>query len=64
MAPQPRWNPRWPGAIHHSEAGSQYTSFASTTHLLEAGIDASIGTLVDALDHALMEFQIGLYKRS
>ncbi|MFF2977434.1 IS3 family transposase [Streptomyces albidoflavus] len=55
-------NPAGPGLIHHSDAGSQYTSFASTAHLLEAGIDASIGTVGDALDNALMESQIGLYK--
>jgi putative transposase len=41
---------------------AQYTSFRFTTHLLAAGIDASIGTVGDALDNALMESQIGLYK--
>ncbi|MGA4980443.1 IS3 family transposase, partial [Streptomyces cinereoruber] len=55
-------NPAGPGLIHHSDAGSQYTSFAFTAHLLEAGIDASIDTVGDALDNALMESQIGLYK--
>jgi putative transposase len=50
------------GLIHHSDAGSQYTSFAFTAHLLEAGLDASIGTVGDALDNALMESTIGLYK--
>ncbi|AXI84566.1 IS3 family transposase [Streptomyces sp. ETH9427] len=50
------------GLVHHSDAGSQYTSFAFTAHLIEAGIDASIGTVGDALDNALMESQIGLYK--
>ncbi|MFG2324788.1 integrase core domain-containing protein [Streptomyces sp. NPDC048568] len=30
--------------------------------MLEAGIDASIGTVGDALDNALMESQIGLFK--
>jgi putative transposase len=34
----------------------------SRSHLLEAGINASIGTVGDALDDALMESQIGLYK--
>ncbi|MDO0930036.1 IS3 family transposase [Streptomyces sp. TG1A-8] len=43
-------------------AAKQYTSFAFTTHLLEAGIDASIGTVGDALDNALMESRIGLHK--
>jgi putative transposase len=50
------------GLIHHSDAGSQYTCFAFTAHLLEAGLDASIGTVGDALDNALMESTIGLYK--
>ncbi len=51
-----------PGLVHHSDAGSQYTSFVFTAHLIEAGIDASIGTVGDALDNALMESTIGLYK--
>lgn len=54
--------PAGPGLVHHLDAGSQYTSFAFTANLLEAGIDASIGTVGDALDNALMESQIGLYK--
>ncbi|MFE9776141.1 DDE-type integrase/transposase/recombinase [Streptomyces sp. NPDC005931] len=37
--------PAGPGLVHHSDAGSQYTSFAFTAHLLEAGIDASVGTV-------------------
>ncbi|WP_435869121.1 integrase core domain-containing protein [Actinomadura coerulea] len=32
------------------------------TALVDAGIDASIGTVGDALDNALMESAIGLYK--
>jgi putative transposase len=48
--------------VHHSDAGSQYTSFAFTAHLLEAQIAASVGTVGDALDNALMESTIGLYK--
>ncbi|MFI0422817.1 IS3 family transposase [Spongiactinospora sp. 9N601] len=55
-------HPAGPGLIHHSDAGSQYTSFRFTTRLPAAGIDASIGTVGDALDNALMESQIGLYK--
>jgi putative transposase len=51
-----------PGLVHHSDAGSQYTSFRFTAHLMAAGIDASIGTVGDALDNALMESTIGLYK--
>ena len=33
--------------VHHSDAGSQYTSFRFTQHLIDAGIDASIGTVGD-----------------
>jgi putative transposase len=33
-----------------------------TAHLIEASIDVSIGTVGDALDNALMESKIGLYK--
>jgi putative transposase len=48
--------------VHHSDAGSQYTSFRFTRHLVDAGIDASIGTVGDALDNALAESTIGLFK--
>jgi len=48
--------------IHHSDAGSQYTALAFTEELAEAGIAGSIGTVGDALDNALMESTIGLYK--
>ena len=50
------------GLIHHSDAGSQYTALAFTEELAEAGIAGSIGTVGDALDNALMESTIGLYK--
>lgn len=50
------------GLVHHSDAGSQYTSLAFTEALLDAGIAGSIGTVGDALDNALMESTIGLYK--
>jgi putative transposase len=50
------------GLLHHSDAGSQYTSLAFTEALLEAGIAGSIGSVGDALDNALMESTIGLYK--
>jgi len=55
-------HPPGPGLVHHSDAGSQYTSFRFTAHLIESGIDASIGTVGDAYDNALMESTIGLYK--
>ena len=50
------------GLVHHSDAGSQYTALAFTEELTEAGIAGSIGTIGDALDNALMESTIGLYK--
>src|SRR3954464_14168179 len=50
------------GLIHHSDAGSQYTSLAFTEALTDAGIAGSIGSVGDALDNALMESTIGLFK--
>ncbi len=46
----------------HSDAGAQYTSLAFTEELQDAGITGSIGSVGDALDNALMESTIGLYK--
>jgi putative transposase len=48
--------------IHHSDVGSQYTSFALAEHLDRAGIAASIGSVGDAYDNAPMESAIGLFK--
>ena len=45
-----------------ADAGSQYTALAFTEALADAGIAGSIGTVGDALDNALMESTIGLYK--
>jgi putative transposase len=55
-------NPLQNKAIHHSDAGSQYTSvrFAESLHL--AGLIPSIGSVGDAYDNALAETTIGLYK--
>jgi putative transposase len=50
------------GLVHHTDAGSQYTSIAFTERLLEAGVDASVGSVGDAYDNALAETTIGLYK--
>jgi putative transposase len=33
------------GLIHHNDAGSQYTSIAFTDRLIEAGVDASVGSV-------------------
>ena len=61
MAARPH---RPPGAagqlIHHSDAGSQYTSIRFTEMLALKGVSASIGSVGDAYD-ALAE-TIGLYK--
>ncbi len=48
--------------IHDSDADSQYTSFKLAEHLEKAGIAASIGSVGDAYDNALMESTIGLFK--
>jgi transposase InsO family protein len=48
--------------IHHSDAGSQYTSIRFTEHLEIEGIQPSIGSVGDAYDNALMETINGLYK--
>jgi putative transposase len=50
------------GLIHHSDAGSQYTSIAFAETLVLEGIAASIGSIGDAYDNALAETTIGLYK--
>jgi putative transposase len=50
------------GLVHHTDAGSQYTSFAFTQRLVDAGADPSIGSVGDAYDNALAESTIGLYK--
>ncbi|MEJ7648252.1 MAG: IS3 family transposase [Nakamurella sp.] len=48
--------------VHHSDAGSQYTSVLLTDHLALEGISPSIGSVGDAYDNALMESINGLYK--
>jgi len=50
------------GLIEHHDNGSQYTSFAYTQRLIDAGVDASVGSVGDAYDNALAESTIGLYK--
>ena len=56
-------HPVQPGQLlHHSDAGSQYTSVRFTEHLAMEGIAPSIGTVGDAYDNGLMESIIGLFK--
>ena len=50
------------GLIHHSDAGSQYTSIGFAETLVLEGIAASIGSVGDAYDNALAETTIGLFK--
>jgi putative transposase len=56
--------PWWVGRLPRTRAPSwsQYTLFTFTAYLLEAGIDASISSVGDANDNALMESTIGLFK--
>lgn len=50
------------GAVHHSDRGSQYTSFAFSRRLVEAGLHPSMGSVGDALDNAMCESLIGTLK--
>ena len=50
------------GAIHHSDAGSQYTAVQFGGTLTLSGLRPSIGSGSDAYDNALAETTIGLYK--
>jgi putative transposase len=50
------------GAVHHSDAGSQYTALRFAGQLADADFRPSIGTVGDAYDNALAETTIGLYK--
>src|SRR5262249_2510372 len=50
------------GAIHHSDAGSQYTSVHFGQTLFLSGLKPSIGSVGDAFDNALADTTIGLYK--
>jgi putative transposase len=57
---------RGPGAdvelVHHSDAGSQYTSIDYTQTLDDAGVLGSIGSVGDALDNALAESFVDSFK--
>ena len=50
------------GLVCHNDAGSQYTSIAFTERLAAAGAAPSVGSVGDALDNALAETHIGLFK--
>jgi putative transposase len=53
---------RLDGLIHHSDAGSHYTSIRYSDRLADAGAVASIGSVGDSYDNAQAESLIGLYK--
>jgi putative transposase len=48
--------------LQRSIEPSQYTAIVFSAALADAGIAPSIGSVGDALDNALMESNIGLYK--
>jgi putative transposase len=48
--------------IHHSDAGSQYTSYAFSQALDDHGVLASIGSVGDAYDNALAESFVDSFK--
>jgi len=48
--------------IHHSDRGSQYVAIRYTERLIEAGVEASVGSVGDAYDNALAETINGLFK--
>jgi putative transposase len=48
--------------IHHSDAGSQYTSFAFQQELDDHGVLASIGSVGDAYDNAMAESFLDTFK--
>lgn len=54
--------PAGDGLVHHSDAGSQFTSVSFAETLALEGIAASIGSVGDAYDNALAESTIGLFK--
>jgi transposase InsO family protein len=62
QALQARRPKRGSGLIHHSDRGVQYLSIKYTLRLVEAGIEASVGSVGDSYDNALAETIIGLYK--
>lgn len=50
------------GLVHHNDRGTQYLSFRYSERLIEAGVQASVGTTGDSYDNALAETINGLFK--
>ena len=48
--------------MHHSDAGSQYTSVVYSERLAAHGIAPSVGSVGDSFDNAMAESAIGLFK--
>ena len=48
--------------VHHSDRGSQYTSFDYTQTLADHGVLASVGSVGDAYDNALAESFVDSFK--
>jgi putative transposase len=48
--------------VHHSDRGAQYLAIRYTERLVDAGIEASVGSRGDSYDNALAESVIGLFK--
>jgi len=51
------------GVIHHSDRGSQYTSYAFGKRCQEAGIMPSMGSVGDAYDNAMAESFFATFER-
>lgn len=49
------WNRRPDGVIHHSDQGSQYTSYAFGQRCAKMGVRPSVGSVGDCFDNALCE---------
>jgi Integrase core domain len=62
MAIWRRGQMRAAGAVHHSDQGSRYTSFAFTRRLAAEGLVGNTGTVGDGLDNAMCESLIGTMK--
>jgi putative transposase len=52
----------WARLIHHSDRGSQYIAIRYSDRLIEAGVEASVGSVGDAYDNALAETINGPFK--
>jgi len=50
------------GLVKHTDRGSQYTSIRHTDRLAELGIAPSVGSVGDALDNAMAEAWVSLFK--